>query len=94
MFLLAAFTSLFFFLKHKLYFFYEYYWIVSVLACKHAPVAQEFLKKGAPRCLRGKLWAQVMGSEVRDMVCGFDYTSGFNTVMLFVFVLFSNKSFN
>ncbi|XP_039278684.1 TBC1 domain family member 19 [Nilaparvata lugens] len=37
----------------------------KVLACRHAPVAQEFLKKGAPRSLRGRLWAQVMGSEVR-----------------------------
>lgn len=35
----------------------------KVLNSKHAPVAQEFLKKGSPRCLRGKIWCQVLGSE-------------------------------
>ncbi|KAF6200014.1 hypothetical protein GE061_006313 [Apolygus lucorum] len=34
-----------------------------VLACRHAPVTQEYLKKGAPRSLRARLWAQVLGAE-------------------------------
>ncbi|CAA9999146.1 unnamed protein product [Nesidiocoris tenuis] len=34
-----------------------------VLSCRHAPVTQEYLKKGAPRSLRAKLWAQVLGAE-------------------------------
>uniref|UniRef100_A0A1B6D6P0 Rab-GAP TBC domain-containing protein n=2 Tax=Clastoptera arizonana TaxID=38151 RepID=A0A1B6D6P0_9HEMI len=37
----------------------------KVLAYNHAPVAQEFLKKGAPRSLRGRLWSQVLGSDVK-----------------------------
>ncbi|KAL1116275.1 hypothetical protein AAG570_005770 [Ranatra chinensis] len=36
----------------------------KVINRNHAPVTQEFLKKGAPRSLRAKLWAQVMGTEV------------------------------
>lgn len=35
---------------------------IAVLASNHAPVAQEFLKRGCPRSLRGRIWAQVMGS--------------------------------
>ncbi|KDR14568.1 TBC1 domain family member 19 [Zootermopsis nevadensis] len=34
----------------------------KVLASSHAPVAQEFLKRGCPRSLRGRIWAQIMGS--------------------------------
>jgi len=36
-----------------------------VLANKHAPTAQEFLKRGCPRSLRGQMWAQVLGSDVK-----------------------------
>ncbi|CAG2060462.1 unnamed protein product, partial [Timema podura] len=32
----------------------------------HAPLAQEFLKRGCPRCLRGKIWSQVLGSQIRQ----------------------------
>ncbi|XP_046668556.1 TBC1 domain family member 19 isoform X1 [Homalodisca vitripennis] len=39
----------------------------KVLASNHAPVAQEFLKRGAPRSLRGRLWAQVMGSDIKPV---------------------------
>jgi hypothetical protein len=38
--------------------------VISVLASSHAPVAQEFLKRGCPRSLRGRIWAQVMGSYI------------------------------
>ncbi|KAK7864633.1 hypothetical protein R5R35_012408 [Gryllus longicercus] len=38
----------------------------KVIASNHAPVAQEFLKRGCPRCLRGKVWAQVLGSDVKQ----------------------------
>ncbi|XP_073995984.1 TBC1 domain family member 19 isoform X2 [Rhodnius prolixus] len=36
----------------------------KVITINHAPVTQEFLKKGSPRSLRAKLWAQVLGAEV------------------------------
>jgi hypothetical protein len=39
--------------------------IISVLASSHAPVAQEFLKRGCPWSLRGSVWAQVMGSYIQ-----------------------------
>ncbi|XP_026326690.1 TBC1 domain family member 19 [Hyposmocoma kahamanoa] len=32
----------------------------------YAPVIQEFLKKGCPQCLRAKLWAQVLGADVKN----------------------------
>ncbi|XP_014232590.1 TBC1 domain family member 19 [Trichogramma pretiosum] len=38
----------------------------KVLKANHAPVAQEFLKRGCPRALRGRLWSLVLGSVVRD----------------------------
>lgn len=40
----------------------------KVLLSNQAPVAQEFLKRGSPRCLRGRLWAQVLGSAVKQTV--------------------------
>ncbi|XP_012547190.1 TBC1 domain family member 19 isoform X1 [Bombyx mori] len=36
-----------------------------VAALGYAPVVQEYLKKGSPQCLRAKLWAQVLGSEIK-----------------------------
>ncbi|XP_075972363.1 TBC1 domain family member 19 [Anticarsia gemmatalis] len=36
-----------------------------VAALGYAPVVQEFLKKGSPQCLRARLWAQVLGSDVK-----------------------------
>lgn len=39
-----------------------------VLASNHAPIAQEFLKRGSPRAIRGKLWSLVLGSIVKDNV--------------------------
>ncbi|XP_015123054.1 TBC1 domain family member 19 [Diachasma alloeum] len=38
----------------------------KVLSLNHAPIAQEFLKRGAPRALRGQLWSLVLGSIVKD----------------------------
>jgi hypothetical protein len=38
---------------------------IAVLTSNHAPVAQEFLKRGCPRSLRGRIWAQVMGSHIQ-----------------------------
>ncbi|OXU19923.1 hypothetical protein TSAR_005825 [Trichomalopsis sarcophagae] len=38
----------------------------KVLISNHAPIAQEFLKRGAPRALRGKLWSLVLGSIIRE----------------------------
>lgn len=40
----------------------------SALEHEHAPVCQEFLKLGAPRCLRGRLWSQILGSNVKTSV--------------------------
>nr|CAD7429572.1 unnamed protein product [Timema monikensis] len=41
-------------------------WFVAVILSNHAPLAQEFLKRGCPRCLRGKIWSQVLGSQIRQ----------------------------
>ncbi|KAG7207128.1 hypothetical protein KM043_001002 [Ampulex compressa] len=38
----------------------------KVLRSNHAPIAQEFLKRGAPRELRGRLWSLVLGSTVKE----------------------------
>ncbi|XP_076681352.1 TBC1 domain family member 19 [Andrena cerasifolii] len=38
----------------------------KVLKSKHAPIAQEFLKRGAPRSLRGRLWSLLLGSVVKE----------------------------
>ncbi|XP_049802117.1 TBC1 domain family member 19 [Schistocerca nitens] len=37
----------------------------KVIESNHAPVAQEFLKKGCPRGLRGHMWAQVLGASLK-----------------------------
>ncbi|XP_068627989.1 TBC1 domain family member 19 [Battus philenor] len=37
-----------------------------VSALRYAPVAQEFLKRGSPHCLRAGLWAQVLGVEITE----------------------------
>lgn len=44
------------------------YFDSSVIESNHAPMAQEFLKKGCPRSLRGQIWAQVLGSTIKPMV--------------------------
>ncbi|XP_050454907.1 TBC1 domain family member 19 [Cataglyphis hispanica] len=38
----------------------------KVLNSNHAPIAQEFLKRGSPRALRGRLWSLVLGSVIKD----------------------------
>ncbi|XP_050527254.1 TBC1 domain family member 19 isoform X2 [Daktulosphaira vitifoliae] len=38
----------------------------NVLINGYAPVCQEFLKLGAPRSLRGQLWAQILGSNAKS----------------------------
>ncbi|XP_011336282.2 TBC1 domain family member 19 isoform X2 [Ooceraea biroi] len=38
----------------------------KVLGSNHAPIAQEFLKRGSPRALRGRLWSLVLGSVIKD----------------------------
>lgn len=40
----------------------------KVLARNYAPIAQEYLKKGCPRCLRAKLWTLVLGAEAKQPV--------------------------
>ena len=39
---------------------------LKVLTANNAPLSQEFLKKGCPHSLRGKIWAQVLGCEITD----------------------------
>lgn len=39
-----------------------------MLENQHAPVCQEFLKLGAPRSLRGRLWSQILGSNIKSSV--------------------------
>ncbi|XP_072384217.1 TBC1 domain family member 19 [Diabrotica undecimpunctata] len=38
----------------------------KVLLKNYAPIAQEFLKKGCPRCLRARIWSLLLGSEVKE----------------------------
>uniref|UniRef100_A0A6P7GA52 TBC1 domain family member 19 n=1 Tax=Diabrotica virgifera virgifera TaxID=50390 RepID=A0A6P7GA52_DIAVI len=38
----------------------------KVLLKNYAPIAQEFLKKGCPRCLRARVWSLLLGSEVKE----------------------------
>lgn len=40
----------------------------KVLNSNHSPIAQEFLKRGSPRALRGQLWSLVLGSVVKETV--------------------------
>lgn len=40
----------------------------KVLSRNYAPLAQEFLKKGCPRCLRARIWSLLLGSEVKQYV--------------------------
>lgn len=40
----------------------------KVLNSNNAPVAQEFLKRGSPRSLRGRIWSLVLGSVIKDNV--------------------------
>ena len=40
----------------------------KALRSNHAPLAQEFLKRGSPIALRGRLWSLVLGSIVKDNV--------------------------
>ncbi|KAJ8976550.1 hypothetical protein NQ317_011814 [Molorchus minor] len=37
----------------------------KILAKNYAPLAQEFLKKGCPRCLRARMWSLLLGSEIK-----------------------------
>lgn len=37
----------------------------KVLTRNYAPVAQEYLKKGCPKCLRARLWQLVLGADVK-----------------------------
>ncbi|XP_019697461.1 TBC1 domain family member 19 isoform X2 [Harpegnathos saltator] len=38
----------------------------KVLNLNQAPIAQEFLKRGSPRSLRGRIWSFVLGSVIKD----------------------------
>ncbi|KAF7287220.1 hypothetical protein GWI33_002040 [Rhynchophorus ferrugineus] len=38
----------------------------KVLAKNYAPLAQEYLKKGCPKCLRARMWTLLLGAEVRS----------------------------
>ena len=39
---------------------------LKVLEMDHAPLSQEFLKRGCPPSLRGSIWSQVLGSQALD----------------------------
>ena len=39
---------------------------LKVLDLDHAPLSQEFLKRGCPASLRGSVWSQVLGSQVTE----------------------------
>lgn len=38
----------------------------KILAKNYAPLAQEFLKKGCPKCLRSRIWTLLLGAEVKS----------------------------
>ncbi|XP_066146495.1 TBC1 domain family member 19 [Euwallacea fornicatus] len=38
----------------------------KILAKNYAPLAQEFLKRGCPKCLRSKMWTLLLGAEVKS----------------------------
>lgn len=40
----------------------------KILAKNYAPLAQEFLKKGCPKCLRSRIWTLLLGAEVKSSV--------------------------
>lgn len=40
----------------------------KVINANHAPIAQEYLKKGCPQGHRAKLWALVLGSTIKENV--------------------------
>lgn len=40
----------------------------KVLNSNHSPIAQEFLKRGSPRALRGRIWSLILGSVIKDNV--------------------------
>lgn len=40
----------------------------KIIQYNHAPVAQEYLKRGCPPCLRAKMWTLVMGSDIKNEV--------------------------
>lgn len=40
----------------------------KVLEKSYAPIAQEYLKKGCPRCLRAKIWKLILGAEIKQHV--------------------------
>lgn len=52
----------------------------KILAKNYAPLAQEFLKKGCPKCLRSRIWTLLLGAEVKSSV-----SSG----LMFYFVIIS-----
>ena len=37
----------------------------------HAPIAQEYAKKGVPLSYRAKIWTQILNVNVDDVVCCF-----------------------
>lgn len=55
----------------------------KVLGNNYAPVAQEYLKRGCPRCLRARLWKLVLGTDVREIVRDALNNSAVNTTFLF-----------
>lgn len=55
----------------------------KILKYNHAPVAQEYLKKGCAPCLRAKVWTLVLGSEVTNEV-----SSLFFSVIMHILLIF------
>ncbi|XP_048516497.1 TBC1 domain family member 19 [Dendroctonus ponderosae] len=39
----------------------------KILAKNYAPLAQEFLKKGCPKCMRSKMWTLILGADVKPV---------------------------
>lgn len=49
----------------------------KILAKNYAPLAQEFLKKGCPKCLRSRIWTLLLGAEVKSSVSSGRYNESY-----------------
>ncbi|XP_030759933.1 TBC1 domain family member 19 [Sitophilus oryzae] len=46
----------------------------KILMKNYAPLAQEYLKKGCPKCLRARIWALLLGAEIKSyQISYFDF---------------------
>ena len=54
----------------------------KVLGQSHAPLAQEYAKKGVPLSYRAKIWTQILNVSVDDIVSAFFFENSFLWLVL------------